>query len=501
MRLPKRIEIKRSVIAGIVLIFALSSFIISPPDASAHPKGLVFPVVGGGTFSNDFNSPRSGGQHNATDIMAPKGRHIVAAVAGTVTYMPITQPSWGYMLTIRDAGGFKYDYIHMNNDTPGTDDGQGTAYVAYAPDIYQGATVAQGQLLGYVGDSGNAENTAPHLHFEITDVDGSTKVNPYPYLLEARRLDAPAIYPAVRDEILPYGPYVYTQPSITMGKFETNGNDAIVVATGKGYAPHARVLRQDNTELIGFYAYSQQFLGGVQIATGDFDGDGKDEIVTAPGPGGGPHVRILKIDGSSVVEVVGFYAYSPSFTGGVQIAAGDVDGDGEDELMTAPGPGGGPHVRVLDVSGTSISEMAGYYAYNPNWTGGLDISSGDVASDGKDEVVTSAGPGAGAHVRIFTNNGTPIDDGFNAYPNSYSGARVSVGNIDKDTAKEEIVTAVWAGGSSQVKAFVSTGTRVRQAEPFESWWNGYYDIAAGDGVSYVATGANRRTTIREAVKD
>ena len=501
MRILKYPSIRQSAAVAIAFLITFSYLTMSAQNVSAHPKGLAFPIVGGGTFSNDFASPRDNGQHNATDIFAPKGRHIVAAVAGTVTFVPITQPSYGYMVRIKDAEGFQYDYIHMNNDIPGTDNGQGTAYNAYAPDIYQGATVVRGQLLGYVGDSGNAENTASHLHFEIIDVDGHTKVNPYPYLLEAQRLNAPAIYPAVRNEILPYGPYVYAQPSITMGKYETQDDDSIVVATGKGYPPHTRILRQDNTELIGFYAYSQQFTGGVQVAAGDFDGDGKDELVTAPGPGGGPHVRILKIDGASVSELTGFYAYDPNFTGGVQVAAGDFDGDGKDELVTAPGPGGGPHVRILKIDGASVSELTGFYAYNPTWRGGLDVSAGDVANDSGEEVVTSAGPGAGAHVRIFTGAGTPINDGFNAYPNFLGGAKVSVGNVDKGTQKMEIVTTSWDGGPSQVKAFTFTGTQVAQKEPLESWWIGSYDIAAGDGVSYVATGTNRRTTIRQAITD
>ena len=499
MRLPKVSLSKRLVLASMAVFLSFSYLTVGIDQAYAHPKGLVFPVVGGATFSNDFTSPRGNGQHNATDIIAPKGRHIVAAVAGTVTYAPVNQPSYGYMVQIKDIHGFQYDYIHMNNDTPGTDDGQGTAFTAYAPDIYQGATVVQGQVLGYVGDSGNAENTVSHLHFEITDVDGVSKVNPYPYLLEARHLDAPAIYPPVRNEILPYGPYVYTQPSIAMGKFETQNDDNIVVATGKGYPPHTRILRQDNTELIGFYAYSQQFLGGVEIAAGDFDGDGKDEIVTAAGPGGGPHVRILKVDGVSVTELAGFYAYDPYFRGGVQIAAGDFDSDGKDELVTAPGPGGGPHVRILKVDGASITELKGFYAYASNWSGGLDVSAGDVTGDIKDEVVTSAGPGAGAHIRIFTSAGVPVSDGFNAYPEFSGGARVSVGDIDKSTLKKEIVTTSWSHGPSQVKAFTTTGTQVRQKEPFESWWRGSYDIAAGDGVSYVTTGTDRRTTIRQAV--
>jgi len=147
MRILKYPSIRQSAAVAIAFLITFSYLTMSAQNVSAHPKGLAFPIVGGGTFSNDFASPRDNGQHNATDIFAPKGRHIVAAVAGTVTFVPITQPSYGYMVRIKDAEGFQYDYIHMNNDIPGTDNGQGTAYNAYAPDIYQGATVVRGQLL------------------------------------------------------------------------------------------------------------------------------------------------------------------------------------------------------------------------------------------------------------------------------------------------------------------------------------------------------------------
>ena len=101
-----------------------------------------------------------------------------------------------------------------------------------------------------------------------------------------------------------------------------------------------------------FYAYHPLFPGGASVATGDLDGDGVAEVITGAGPGGGPHVRVWRIAGGTATEVFGFFAYSPYFPGGAFVAAGDMDGDGIDELITGAGPGGGPHVRVWKLTGT-----------------------------------------------------------------------------------------------------------------------------------------------------
>jgi hypothetical protein len=165
------------------------------PDANEVVRPIVFPVVGPNTFTDTFGACRSGctRKHAGIDVMAAKLTPLVAARDATVVNLKDTATpdgSQGNYLMLRDAEGWEYWYIHLNNDTPGTDDGANPKEWIFGPGIERGAKVRAGQLVGFVGDSGNAEWTAPHLHFEIHKPD-RTIINPYKSLRAASRIARP----------------------------------------------------------------------------------------------------------------------------------------------------------------------------------------------------------------------------------------------------------------------------------------------------------------------
>jgi len=202
------------------------------------------------------------------------------------------------------------------------------------------------------------------------------------------------------------------------------------------------------SHLVAFPAYGVSHYG-VNVACGDVTGDGALEVLTGPGPGAmfGPHVRGFNGNGGSLAGL-SFLAYGTNKYG-VKISAGDLDGDGDDEIITGPGPGSvfGPHVRAFDYAGAAVTPLPGvsFFAYGTlRW--GVNIAAGDFDGDGYDEIVTGAGPGAifGPHVR-----GWNVDGGvasaipwvsFLAYGTNRFGVRVSCGDLDGDGIAE-LVTA------------------------------------------------------------
>ena len=178
-------------------------------DITPQVVDLTFPVASPQSdlrFIDDFLHLRGGGSrlHAATDIMGPKHRPVHAAVGGTIGWIPVKEPSYGWMMDVNGDDGRRYSYIHLNNDTPvrdangrWLDDDKGGMKHAYAPRIVaqieatgtaRGLRVERGELIGWVGDSGNAKGVAPHLHFEIhvKDSAGEYRINPYHSLKAAR---------------------------------------------------------------------------------------------------------------------------------------------------------------------------------------------------------------------------------------------------------------------------------------------------------------------------
>jgi hypothetical protein len=159
-----------------------------PKQATAAAATIVFPVVGPVSYIDDFGQARAGGPHQGIDMMAAKRSLAVAAEAGTVKFWS-TSANAGCMLYLYGESGTTYIYIHLNNDLTAGNDNRGKCVpgVAYAQGLKSGARVEAGQPVGYVGDSGDANGIASHLHFEVHPKDGAA-VDPFPYLKKAQKL-------------------------------------------------------------------------------------------------------------------------------------------------------------------------------------------------------------------------------------------------------------------------------------------------------------------------
>jgi hypothetical protein len=246
---------------------------------------------------------------------------------------------------------------------------------------------------------------------------------------------------------------------VAVGDVNGDGNADIIVAPGAGMAPLVKIYDALTGAIENqFFAYEQTFTGGVYVALGDLNGDGKADIITGTGVGGGP--RVQAFDAITGATLANFFAYESTFTGGVLVGAGDVNGDGRADIVTGTGVGGGPRVRVLDGKNLGGPSIYDFFAYESSFRGGVFATVGDVDGDGKAEIITGTGVGGGPAVKVFaqstlaSNPNVPEPNAlaaFFAYDLNFRGG-VRVDAIDANgDGKVDIVTAPGPGLSSDVR--------------------------------------------------
>jgi hypothetical protein len=227
-----------------------------------------------------------------------------------------------------------------------------------------------------------------------------------------------------RFRFFPYGPSFTGGVNVATGDVTGDGVPDIITGVRSGAGPHVKVFDGvTGAEIASFFAYAPGFLGGVSVAAGDVDGDGHADIITGAGPGADPHVVVFS--GANLSVLRSFDAYAPAFAGGVHVAAGDINGDGRADIVTAPilGP---THVRAID--GLTGADLASFLAFS-GFNGGLNVALGDVDGDGRADIITGAGPGAAPHVKVFSGADLSVLRSFLAFAPSFSGG-VVVGALD-----------------------------------------------------------------------
>ena len=234
----------------------------------------------------------------------------------------------------------------------------------------------------------------------------------------------------LRRNIVPYPEF---EGGIFVATADLNNNafDDIITGADQGGGPHVKVfssLPADNDRvLLEFMAYETDFTGGVRVAAGDVNGDGQIEIITAPGPGRPPTVRVFN---SSNGELLYEFNHNGNSTLGLFVATGDVDGNGDKEIILGLDQSQLPLVATYNLVGDADNrrfKLIGLNVlYDTEFSGGVRVAASDLNGDGKDEIIAGAGITGGPHIRaIEFATGKLIQDFFAYDPNFTGGVYVS----------------------------------------------------------------------------
>jgi hypothetical protein len=258
---------------------------------------------------------------------------------------------------------------------------------------------------------------------------------------------------------------------------------------GPGGGPQVNVYNADGSLRFAFFAFDPSFTGGVRVATGDVNGDGVPDVIAAAGPGGGPAVAVY--DGLTGAELMRFFAYDQSFTGGVYVAAADVNGDGFADIVTGAGPTGGPHVKVFD--GQTGAELQSFFAYDQSFTGGVTVAAADVNRDGHADIITGAASSGGPQVNVFDGATGALQKSFFALDPTFTGGiSVAAADVTGDGVPD-IVAGAGPGSLPFVLVFDAvSGQLVQDFFAYDPSFTGGVSVATidllGDGVATILTG-------------
>ena len=288
---------------------------------------------------------------------------------------------------------------------------------------------------------------------------------------------------------------VFSQGNLNQGC--NNNLKNIVVGAGSSSTPQVKIFNgMDNSLLNNFLAYDNTFTGGVRVAIGDVNGDGTQDIITGSGSGSSPLVKIY--DGSTLALLNTFSAYEDKFTGGVFVASGDINKDGFFDVITSGGETSIPEVKIF--SGKDNSLIKSFLAYDVGFSGGVQVASNDVNNDGFADIITAPGISGGSQIKIFDNSGMLLSS-FIAYTSDFKSAVFVASSDVNNDGFADIVTAPGEGYAPQVKIFSGKdNSLITTFLAYETVFTDGVRVASsdvdGDGVSEIITGPGGNAQVK-----
>lgn len=245
----------------------------------------------------------------------------------------------------------------------------------------------------------------------------------------------------------------------------------IAVGAGEGGGPRVRVFADLRTRPVAdFFAYDPEFRGGVRVCMADLNGDGIGDIITAPGPGMQPLIRVF--DGRNHSLLVEFLVLDVNWRGGVQVAAADLTRTGQALIAVAPDVGGGPQVQVYDLAQGKMIDS--FFAFPQNLRGGVRLAWADINADSIPDLLTVPGPCEHPpEVRIYSGRDRKLLTQFTALDPRWRGGLWVAAADGSNNGRADVVIGADAGGTSIVRVIEPTRGRL------DAEWLAYPDAFRG----------------------
>jgi hypothetical protein len=273
--------------------------------------------------------------------------------------------------------------------------------------------------------------------------------------------------------VTPFGDSYFGPVRIARGDINGDGVPDLITATGPGIQARFRVWDGQTGALLDDVEAFPGFMGGLWVAAGDLTRDGYADIAIGADQGLQPHVDVY--DGKSMAIVASFWAYEPGFVGGVRVAMGDVNHDGYDDLVTAPGYGAGAHVTVFDGkslgAGLGPVHLADFFMYDPGMISGITIAVGDLSGNGYADII--AGPSNGSsNLRVVSGyalmTAQQVVDisSIYAWPQNGAGVQVAVADV-YGTGTPDVVVSPSTADNGQIGVFTPSALQSNNASAIQ----------------------------------
>lgn len=317
-------------------------------------------------------------------------------------------------------------FAEAGSATPAPTAAKGTGFFAYSEQLRGGFDVASGNVTGDSADEivmGTSSGFGPHV--QVLNAEGT-----------------------VRSSFFAFNDAHRNGVRVAVCDVDNDGIGEILAAEGPGQLPRVRIFTAAGALIREFPVLDGRFTGGVHVSCGDTDGNGTPEVIASASPGGGPHIMVYTATGKAIVN---FFAYDPSFRGGVNVMATDIDGDGHDEIVTGPDVGA-PHVQIFQIRPGGVHRLSpGFYAYDQSFRGGVDVAGADLDGDGVQELIVAPGTGLSPLIKAYTIREVLTDSFYAFAPTFLGGVNMAGGDVNGD-GKDEVIIVPRSGGGPQVRS-------------------------------------------------